>query len=106
MVKRLFVIALFLVAMVASADSVSADGNGSPTACLNTTTNVIGSQGGSDNGGNEDLVTVNSGSGNLVTGVCIKSGSNMFDDNQHSGVLGNGTYEDGCYTVSGVGSQT
>jgi hypothetical protein len=30
----------------------------------------------------------------------------MFDGNKHSGVLDDGTYEDGCYEVEGVGSPT
>lgn len=100
-------IALQMPLFVLTPKMVHADGNGSPDACLNTTANVLGSQGGSDNpGGSEDLVVVDVGAGNIVSGVCIKSGSNMFGGNQHSGVLGNGTYEDNCYTVTGVGTQT
>src|SRR5690606_16771175 len=52
-----------------------------------------------------DLVEHDAGSGNIVSGVCIKSGSNSFGDKQHSEVLDNGKYEDGCYEVSGVGTQ-
>jgi hypothetical protein len=44
-------------------------------------------------------------SGGQIESVCIKSGVNMFDAG-HSGSLGNGDYEDGCYTVSGVGTST
>lgn len=43
--------------------------------------------------------------GGLIEGVCIKSGVNMFEEG-HSGSLGNGDYEDGCYTVSGIGTST
>lgn len=81
--------------------TVSADGQGSSEACLGTTEGVLGSQEGTDN-----KVTVDVGAGNIVAGVCIKSGEKMFEGNQHSGVLGNGTYEDGCYKVEGVGTQT
>lgn len=45
-------------------------------------------------------------SNNIIDSVCIKSGSKMFNGNQHSSPLGNGTYENGCYEVSGVGSNT
>lgn len=41
----------------------------------------------------------------IVTGVCIKSGSGMFGDS-HSEALGNGTYENSCYQVTGVGTNT
>ncbi len=37
----------------------------------------------------------------IVTGVCIKAGK-MFGG--HSGILDNGTFENGCYEVSGVGT--
>lgn len=40
----------------------------------------------------------------IITGVCIKSGSAMFDSTGHSGILVDGIYEDGCYEVSGVGT--
>lgn len=80
---------------------VYADGSGSPDACLDTTANVHGSVEGTD-----DLVTKDVGAGNVVTGVCIKSGDNMFGEDKHSQVLNNGTYENGCFKVEGVGTQT
>lgn len=73
----------------------SADGNGSPADCL----------GGPSVDGNADFLQYDAGSGNTVDGVCIKSGSNMFNGNKHSDVLGNGTYENGCYEVAGVDTQ-
>lgn len=79
---------------------VRADGNGSPDQCLDTAVNVVGSV-----IGTASLVTYDVGSGYVVDGVCIKSGEKMFNGNQHSAVLGNGTYETDCYTVSGVGTQ-
>lgn len=104
MVKKLILASAFVFAVsLASLTGVStvyADGNGSPDECLGTNANVLGSQEGTD-----DEVTVDVGAGSVVDGVCIKSGENMFDGNQHSGVLVNGTYEDDCYKVEGVGTQ-
>jgi hypothetical protein len=53
--------------------------------------------------GSENEISYSAASGNIVEGVCIKSGANMFGD-KHSESLGNGTYENGCYEVSGVGT--
>jgi hypothetical protein len=77
-----------------------ADGSGSPNDCKGTSANVTGSI-----GGTADSVSHDVGSGKVVKGVCIKSGDNMFNGNKHSGVLGNGTYENGCYQITGVGTQ-
>jgi hypothetical protein len=55
--------------------------------------------------GSGSLKTYTAPSGQVVTGVCIKSGTNMFSDS-HSGVLGNGNYENNCFVVSGIGTQT
>lgn len=82
---------------------VFADGAGSDATCSSTDTSV-------DPGDNETqtpfVVNFDAGSGNIVTGVCIKSGSNMFGGNQHSTLItANGTVENGCYTISGIGTQ-
>ncbi len=79
---------------------VLADGNDSPDACLGMNSGVIGSVSDKDS---EVSYTVENDE--IVTGVCIKSGEGSFGDKQHSGVLGNGTYEN-CYTVEGVGTRT
>ncbi len=50
--------------------------------------------------GGKDVRTFTADEGEIVDGVCIKSG------NLHTGALGNGLHEDGCYQVSGVGTQT
>jgi len=76
---------------------VNADGQGSSSACETAVKSP-------ENPG--DTWTYDAGAGNIVSGVCIKSGEKMFGGNQHSGVLVNGTYEDGCYKVSGIGTQT
>lgn len=76
---------------------VYAVGAGSPTECDNPTATIDG---------NQNTLSYTAPSGGVINGVCIKSGANMFGGNQHSGVLSNGTYENGCYTVSGVGTST
>lgn len=91
---------IMAVFAVGVSPTVSADGKGSSDACKGTTGGVLSSQ-----EGTSDEVTVDAGAGNIVTGVCIKSGDEAFGD-KHSEVLGNGTYEDGCYKVEGVGTQT
>lgn len=102
-IKHTVLALLLILAVVAVAviPTVSADGSGSPVACKSKTQGVLGSQ-----EGTKDVVTVDVGAGNIATGVCIKSGSNMFDGNKHSAVLGNGTYENECYKVEGVGTQS
>ncbi|HEY6609033.1 MAG TPA: hypothetical protein VI277_07555 [Candidatus Limnocylindria bacterium] len=88
------------VALLAPA-LVSASGSGSPDACI-----TAHDPDSDDLGQSENLITYTAPSSYTITGVCIKSGDNMFDGNKHSGVLGNGTYEDGCYEVSGVGTNS
>jgi hypothetical protein len=97
-----FVFAVLATATFINLGSVSyADGNDSPDACLGKTANVVGSVEGSDS-----QVSYKVKSFEVVEGVCIKSGNNSFGDLQHSGVLGNGIYEEGCYEVTGVGTRT
>lgn len=118
-VKRagfLFASALLLLQAVMPMTAL-ADGSGSPVECWSNQNNnpsnyqnVLG-----DITGTADLVSKDVGSGKIATGVCIKSGDNMFGDAKHSIALDNGTYsglsQDGgaatpaCYTVSGVGTQ-
>lgn len=60
-----------------------------------------------DQGDDETFTTTfDAPNGQIIAGVCISSGSNMFGGTGHSGVLGNGTFESGCYTVSGVGTSS
>jgi hypothetical protein len=85
---------LILAAILAAAaigfmgGGVSADGNGSPEDC----------EGGPSITGDPEA-SYDAGDGNIVEGVCIKSGQ------LHTDVLEDGTYEDGCYEVDGVGTQ-
>ena len=107
-IKKLSFLLPFLTALIVAVSSfgnfdlnVFADGNGSEAACDNTDTTVDPS----DNSSTTPFVfNFDAGTGNTVSGVCIKSGVNMFGDS-HSGLLGNGTFENGCYTISGVGTQ-
>jgi LPXTG-motif cell wall-anchored protein len=41
-----------------------------------------------------------------IEGVCIKSGVNMFDDGHSGKITDNGEYEDACYKVSGIGTDS
>lgn len=99
MIKKLMLVTAFVFAVsltaFAGVRTASADGNGSPTTCL-----------GGPSVEGDPVATFDAGADNIVDGVCIKSGANMFGGNQHSNVLGNGTYENGCYKVEGVGTQT
>jgi len=56
--------------------------------------------------GSSELVEKELNENHIATGVCIKSGKNMFDGN-HSSILDNGNFggiDDACYTVSGGGT--
>jgi hypothetical protein len=86
---------------------VLADGSGSPAACESAPAGSVE--------GTPSLITYTAPAGNVTTGVCIKSGNNMWGADKHSGVLGNGNYTGNptvagavtnCYSVSGVGTQT
>lgn len=77
--------------------SVSANGTGSSEECQNPDGYLDG---------NGDVLSLTAPAGEVVTGICIKSGSGMFNGDNHSGLLGDGIYENGCYTVSGAGTQT
>ena len=51
-----------------------------------------------------DVVTIEADAGQVITGLCIKSGENSFGDKQHSDVItADGTYGE-CFVVEGVGT--
>jgi hypothetical protein len=87
-------IAMMLAIVFLVAGPASADGNGSPAACQTP-------YGGTGTG---DVMSFTAPTGFIVTGVCIKSGVQQFDNEMHSDVLANGIFDNGCYMVSGVGS--
>ena len=55
--------------------------------------------------GTENDVIKTLDDGHIATGVCIKSGVNMFGGG-HSDILGNIPRLDECYAISGIGTQT
>ena len=74
-----------------------ADGAGSPAECLDTTEGITGSVG----TGNDDERSFTASSNEIVTGVCIKAGAGHSDL-----ITADGIYENGCYEVEGIGTQT
>lgn len=100
-IKKVLVIGMMVglitLLTLSPSNGVSATGNGSPAECDNPIDKADG---------NDNLLTYTSPSGNVIIGICIHSGSNMFGGTQHSGLLSDGTYESGCYVVSGVNTQT
>src|SRR5687768_14112904 len=71
----------------------SAEGNGSSDGCW---TGVTGT-------GTEDEMTYTAEEGDVITGVCIKSGTNMFVDGHSGTITADGDVEN-CYTVDGIGT--
>jgi len=79
-----------------------ADGRDSPAECLGGLKD--------DTGG---PTTIDVGEGNTITGICIKSGNEAFEEWKHSGlitedgIVGDGYISNNCYEVSGflVGGQ-
>lgn len=91
------ILSLLLSMFALTAQPVSADGQGSPTECLDTTAGVTGSI----NSTSDNLATFTAPTGEVVTGVCIKAGS------FHSNVIStNGPVTGTCYVVAGIGSPT
>ena len=74
-----------------------ADGAESPAECLDTTEGITGSVG----TGNDDERAFTASSNEIVTGVCIKAGAGHSDL-----ITADGIYENGCYEVEGIGTQT
>lgn len=93
----ILVVELIMVLSFNNDKATYATGDGSPAECENPNTKSEGSP---------DLLTVTAPGSQTVSGVCIKSGTNMFGGTSHSGLLDNGTFETGCYSVSGVGTNT
>lgn len=56
--------------------------------------------------GDEDEREYTDPDGDIITGVCIKSGSNMFGDGHSEALTSDGDYEDDCYTIEGIGTST
>lgn len=93
--KTLIAISVLAFGLIALTSTAHANG-GKNDECEDAQVSSYESGGGSE-------MSYNASDGKVIDGVCIKSGNNMFGD-KHSESLGNGTYEDGCYIVEGVGT--
>ncbi len=100
---RILLLFAIIVLGTVTSQFAFADGGG-PPACEGTPTD--------DWAEPEMSIMYDAGAGNTIDEICIKSGSNSFGSDNHSGVISvDGTYGDGnvantCYTVSGLGTQT
>ena len=92
MLAVLAAISMMLSVMLLFADPAGADGNGTSNQCKT----------GEVAAGTAISQTYAADDGEVVAGVCIKSGVSIG----HTEVLGNGLHENGCYSVSGVGTQS
>ena len=97
-----------IVALIAIAMAIAAIALASDLGALSSQHSPAAATGGGCNDANEagirgDPIASHDAASDIVTGVCIKSGVNMFNGG-HSGILDNGTFENGCYQVSGVGT--
>jgi len=78
-----------------------ADGKDSPAECLGGLKDETGGS-----------TTIDVGEGNMITGICIKSGNEAFEEWKHSGLItedgtvGDGYFENECYTIIGIGFPT
>ncbi len=98
MIKSIIVI---LVLGLVTIQFAFADGKDSPAECLGGLKD--------DTGG---PTTIDVGEGNTITGICIKSGNEAFEEWKHSGLItedgtvGDGYFENECYTIMGIESHT
>ena len=89
--------------MLLPGDHVAGTGGG-PAECNSPNASVFPS----DSGQSVDIISFTAPAGQVITGICIKSGINMFGGTGHSGLItADGVYgENDCYTVTGMGSST
>ena len=100
------IFSLILSLFAVTAQPVLADGDDSSAECSALVANVDADASAEDDD-TPDSVTYTAEAGNVVSGVCIKSGNAAFGDLKHSGLItADGVYGDGCYTVSGIGTAT
>ena len=100
----LAVLSLLLSLFALTAPPVLADGSGSPTNC-DTAVNLDVDASGTDTYTSDSVVYAPAGQ--VVTGLCIKSGNDSFGvDSKHSQLItADGVYGvGGCYTVAGIGT--
>ena len=78
------------------ATPVLADGADSSAECTALAGNVDGGAG--------DEVIIDADGGEVISGVCIKSGEGAIEGEKHSGLITVDGTVDGCYTVEGLGT--
>jgi len=87
-------IVIFSVLVLVSANMSQfafATGNDSPPECEGGTTDETGGP-----------TTIDVGAGNIITGICVKSGDEAIGDDKHSGLVTSNTTIDECYVVTFV----
>ena len=87
-------IVIFSVVVLVSASTSQfafATGNDSPPECEGGTT---------DETGGPTIIDV--GVGNIITGICVKSGDEAIGDDKHSGLVTSNTIIEDCYVVTFV----
>ncbi len=89
------IFSILLLGSVTTSQVVFADGNDTPGdgSCEGGPTN--------DDGG---PTMIDVGAGNIITGICIKSGSQAFPPEQHSELITTNGLIESCYLVSGIGT--
>jgi len=93
-------IVIFSVLVLVSASTSQfafANGNDSPAECLGGTTTP-------DSDVMHPTTTIDVGAGNIITGVCVKSGNEAIGDDQHSVLITWDATIDNCYVVTGLWS--
>jgi len=91
-------IVIFSVLVLVSASTSQfafANGNDSPAECLGGTTTP-------DSDVMHPTTTIDVGAGNIITGVCVKSGDEAIGNDKHSGLVTSNTIIDECYVVTFV----
>jgi hypothetical protein len=94
-------IIVLLVLGLVTTQFAFADGNDSPAECLGGATDETGGP-----------TNIDVGAGNIISGICIKSGNEAFNNWKHSGLIiadgtvGDGDIPDDCYTIMGLVTQT
>jgi len=95
------IILILVLGLVTTSQFAFADGNDSPPECLGGLKD--------DTGG---PTTIDVGVGNTITGICIKSGNEAFDEWKHSGLItedgtvGDGYISNDCFMIVGIGTKT
>ncbi len=87
------IFSILLLGSVTTSQFVFADGNDTPAdgSCEDGPTNEDGGP-----------TMIDVGTGNIITGICVKSGDEAIGDDKHSGLVTSNTTIDDCYVVTFV----